>query len=110
MLELTYSVSYPLDPDTNTWLRDVDQEFLRVAERIHSDIPFALALIGEEASGSTNARDLTVSELGIGGFIVPAELWRRLAPPHETMNLSADLHFIPPTRETNIGFRPGDAI
>jgi len=70
MLELAYDVSYPLDLDSNPWIKTLNAVFTALATTVFQHCPFRLAIIGEEASGVTDADSITFEDLRRGLFVM----------------------------------------
>jgi hypothetical protein len=96
MLHLRYPSTYPLDRLADPWEDQVDELFARIAASIYEVAPFQLGLIGEEASGTKSATQLTKEDCERGGLLVPRSLWQRLAPNRSARELSSDLLHVPP--------------
>lgn len=95
MFELRYRFIYPLDRATSPYLVQVDDLFARIAGAIYEEVPFQLGLIGEEASGSSSAANLTKEECEHGGLLVPLSHWQKLAPNREASMVTSDLVHVP---------------
>src|SRR5262249_51890847 len=59
MLEKKYSVSYPLIPENNSFLQELETVFAEIAKTVYSISPFDMALIGEEVPGMLYVNSLT---------------------------------------------------
>lgn len=79
MLRHEFPVRYPLIRTDNPWLREIDRALLLIADAVYAAAPFALALVGEEASGWTSAREITAEYVAqAGGCLLPPALAHRL--------------------------------
>jgi hypothetical protein len=74
MLQLAFDVRYPLNCEPNPWMATVDSVFLKIAASVFAECPYRLAIIGEEASGITNANSITTSDIKRGVFLLPDHL------------------------------------
>ena len=95
MLELMFSVSYPLDTATNPWLSSVENLLAAIGARVFTVVPFRLGLLGEEASGSCSASQLTVAHCERGGVLVPMSRWEELQPARTPEELTPGLAYAP---------------
>ncbi len=95
MLELRFSVSDPLEINTNPWLGTLDSLLASIASHLFEKAPFRLAILGEEVSGIRSADELTAEDCELGGFIMPDALWYRLQPRRTPERLSKDLVYAP---------------
>lgn len=95
MLERVYRVAYPLDYETNPWLRGLDDVLVGVATTVFASVPFQLGLLGEEAGGVTTARELSASDCERGGVLVPEATWLKLAPARTPISISPGLIYAP---------------
>ena len=78
MLELVFDTRYPLEYAANPWMRSIDQELARIAVSMFRSFPFLMGLIGEEASGLTNAESVTADDCRYGPYFLPHSLWLSL--------------------------------
>lgn len=78
--EKKYPYQYPLSLELNPWLQEVNEFFTKLAEVIHSQSPFDLAVIGEEVSGETNQEEIRAKDLDNEyiTFLVPIFLQNKL--------------------------------
>lgn len=95
MLERAFPVTYPLDVETNGWLREVDDLLASVAARVYGRVPFLLGCLGEECSGCRRASELSRADCERGGFLVPAALYERLSPRRSPTPDTQDLNYLP---------------
>ena len=56
-----YEIEYPHNERWRTWAESLDQWFREIARSIYEKVSFALALIGEEVSGCTDAREVAAA-------------------------------------------------
>ena len=94
MLELCFSISYPLDSASNPWMVPFEERLARIGAAIYGVAPFRLGLIGEEASGSNSAADLTTEDCELGGYLVPPDLWVKLNPKRKPVILASDVAYV----------------
>jgi hypothetical protein len=82
MLDLVYTLSYPLDFEANQlWMSQVNEVLLSIAQHICVAAPFDLAVIGEEAGAvSAQVTNITAEQLERGGCLISSALFRRLQP------------------------------
>ncbi len=78
MLELLFDIQYPLDYQTNPWMWQIDKLLAQLGASVFRSIPYKLAIIGEEASGITDAESITADDCRYGPFLFPEPLWQRL--------------------------------
>jgi hypothetical protein len=71
MLELVYDVAYPLYFESNAWINPLNALFVSLAVTLHERNPFRMAIIGEEASGLTDADSITTDDISRGLFVIP---------------------------------------
>lgn len=97
MLDLVYSISYPLTLENNLhWMREADMVLIDIAQHLYSAAPFNLAVVGEEAGAVyPRAKDITQSELDHGGCLISPSLFER-------MHLSSTWQVLP----TGLRWRP----
>ena len=74
MLELFYDIQYPLYFEPNPWIPPINSLFIDIAINFFAKIGFRLGIIGEEASGLTDADSITSAELDRGLFLLPEPL------------------------------------
>ncbi|WP_404309299.1 hypothetical protein [Neorhodopirellula lusitana] len=74
MLERVYDIQYPLYSEPNPWIPPLNSLFIDIAIHFYAEIDFQLAVIGEEASGLTDAGSVTIAELERGLFLLPEPL------------------------------------
>ncbi len=74
MLELVYHVAYPLYFESNPWIAPLNAYFVSLAATVYKQIPFRLAIIGEEASGLTDASSITPADVSRCLFVMPDSL------------------------------------
>lgn len=79
MLQTVTEVRYPLSRIANPWMDSVDEALTAVAIEVYQSIPFDLALVGEEVSGHTHARDIDFCNENIR-YLLSHRLFARLAP------------------------------
>ncbi|MDA0832486.1 MAG: hypothetical protein O3A29_04325 [Planctomycetota bacterium] len=78
MLGLAFHIQYPLDYPTKPWMAQIDKLLAQIGASVFRSIPFQLAIIGEEASGITNAAAVTPDVCRYSPFLFPEQLWQRL--------------------------------
>lgn len=96
MLSLVFPVRYPLEREHNPWLYQVDTVLRSIADAVYAKSAFDLAVIGEEASGTVRAIEVTREHLVRGGLLVPPSLGDRLGPDADAVNLPSGLMWFPP--------------
>jgi len=98
MLAHAFPVVHPLTREDNPWLAELDRAFMPIAAAVYRATGFALALVGEEASGWVTARELTPERLPPeGGYFLPANLAIRLGlHARATTVLPGDLYWFAP--------------
>ena len=102
MLEHRFPVAYPLVREDNPWLAELDRAFVPIAATVYRANGFALALVGEEASGWMTARELTPEGMAPAyGHFLPADLATRLGLHGRATTVhAAGLHWFAPRAET----------
>ncbi|MEZ4375942.1 MAG: hypothetical protein R3B07_34370 [Polyangiaceae bacterium] len=95
MIWLRYPAQYPIDLANDPAVAMLDQQLALIAARIYDEVPFVLGLLGEEASGADSAETLTKQRCEWGGYVVPAELWAKLAPERAPNRLGEKLVYAP---------------
>lgn len=83
MLELVFDVRYPLEYQTNPWMRTIDRVLSRITEAMFRVCPFKLGIIGEEASGLTSAKSIAAADCRDSPFFFPESLWASLGLQRE---------------------------
>ncbi|MES9685812.1 hypothetical protein ABWK22_23485 [Gottfriedia acidiceleris] len=78
IFEKNFNCNYPLIKETNLWLKDIDRMFTTITELIFSHSPFDLAMIGEEISGRTNQKGITLEDINNITCILPIQLQSKL--------------------------------
>lgn len=91
ILEQFYSYKYPLTHELNPWLAKIDETFITIAETIYNDTHFELAMIGEEISGITNQKEMTLEDIEKITCILPVYLQKRLGIEGKGETLSKQL-------------------
>lgn len=71
MLEREYLVQYPLIPQNNSFLIELEKTVSELANKVYSIFPFDMALVGEEVSGMLYFDSLTKEDVENGGVILP---------------------------------------
>jgi hypothetical protein len=79
MLELVYDVAYPLYFESNPWITPLNALFVSLAVTVHERNPFRLAIIGQEASGLTDADSITREDIARGLFVMSETTVEKLA-------------------------------
>lgn len=102
MLHRAHRVDDPLYRESNFWLHDVEVLLANVADHVHQSVPFELAVIGEEASGSISVqggnetRPITREAVEQdGGYLLSAELWQQLLPETRAQLIPSGLYWVP---------------
>lgn len=95
MLERVFHVRYPLDAQTSSWLREIDDLFASVGDRVYRQVPFLLGCLGEESSGCRKASELSSSDCVRGGFLVPTVLYEKLTPLVPATSGTRSLVYLP---------------
>jgi len=93
MLELVYSISYPITLEPNLhWMQAVNPVLIDIAQHVYAAVPFDFAVIDEEASAFySTAMDITPSELEHGGCLISPALFHRVQPRTEWETLPSGL-------------------
>jgi hypothetical protein len=78
MLELAFNIQYPLEYQTNTWMRAIDHDFAQIAESVFLACPFVLGMIGEEVSGTRHGNELSAEDCPSVPLFLPSTLWSSL--------------------------------
>lgn len=86
-----YEVQYPLDVSQNPWLVNVHYVLLNIAESLYDTTPFLVAVLGEEITGSFDARNLTVDDVEQLVCVLPSTFQHALNMQHEGLPLSTKL-------------------
>lgn len=90
-----------LDVDQNPWMRRMEAVLADVADSVAATVPFELALIGEEVSGTWSAIDdvpvrLTRERVDLrGGVLLGPATRQRLSPNRQGVTLSSGLRWYP---------------
>lgn len=104
---------------TQPWLATLCSALSEVADHLYAQIPFAVGVMGEEASGCwrcpTSARageahqgypPLAVLSAEVieerGGFVVPPDLWANLKPSSTSVVLPSGLLYSPPQHNATL--------
>lgn len=69
----------------------IDEIFITIAETIYNDTHFELAMIGEEISGITNQKEMTLEDIEKITCILPVHLQKRLGIEGKGETLSKQL-------------------
>lgn len=93
MLGRAFPLVYPLDLETNPWLAEVDSALIELAESVYSEVPFDLALIGEEAAGYATVDTLKTSDVEQGGVLISPSVSERLQPTRKPVVTATGLHW-----------------
>jgi hypothetical protein len=113
VLRSVWSVDNSWVTDNQPWLRDLCLLLAGIADHVHQGAGIVVGVMGEEASGCwrnpTAARAheahqgypplaLLTAEVieARGGFVLPIELWKRLAPGINPCIMPSGLHYVPP--------------
>jgi hypothetical protein len=113
VLRSAWSVDNSWITDNQPWLRDLCALLADIADHVHQNAQIVAGVMGEEASGCwrnpTPARaheahqgypPLAVMTAEViearGGFVLPIELWKQLAPDVEPRIMSSGLYYVPP--------------
>lgn len=95
MLERVFPIRYPLNVETNTWLRGVDDLFASMGNRVYRQVPFLLGCLCEESSGFRTAAELSESDCENGGFLVPAALYDKFPSQFPSTADRRELTYLP---------------
>ncbi|WP_090980900.1 hypothetical protein [Paenibacillus sp. CF384] len=95
MLEKKYAVSYPLIPENNSFLRELETVFFEISKTVYSIYPFDMALIGEEVSGMLYVDSLTEDDVLNGGVILPEKTVTKMRVLHAGTRIAPDLLLFP---------------
>lgn len=93
MLARVFPLVYPLDLATDHWLAQVDEALIELAEAVHTEVPFDLALIGEEAAGYATVDTLKTSDVERGGVLVSPSISDGLQPARNPTVTAMGLHW-----------------
>ncbi|ODG93396.1 MULTISPECIES: hypothetical protein [Bacillaceae] len=91
IFEEIFNCNYPLIKESNLWLNDIDKMFTTITELIYSHSPFDLAMIGEEVSGRTNQKEITLVDINKITCILPNQLQSKLGLYNQGVKLTNDL-------------------
>jgi len=94
MLEIVCDIQYPLYFESNPWIPPLNSLFVDIANHVHAEVGFRLAIIGEETSGLTDAASLTKTDLERGLFLLPETLARSLGVEYQSQLCSQGLYRI----------------
>jgi hypothetical protein len=97
MVEAAFEVRY--ERAFEPWMGAVNQVFVQVADAIFHEVPFNLALIGEEVSGSTDEHRFRVKDLESAGFLLSPEFCRQAGVTGTAVILPSGLRWFPPPAE-----------
>ncbi|MGP7817644.1 hypothetical protein [Niallia sp. 01092] len=86
-----YPYQYPLTKELNPWLNEVNEMYIKLAEIIFQNSPFDFTMIGEEISGYTNQKDITVEDVKNITCILPTQLQNKLGLHGKGKELSNQL-------------------
>ncbi|MBP3967324.1 hypothetical protein [Paenibacillus lignilyticus] len=95
ILEKKYSVTYPLIPEKNLFLQELETVFSEIAKTVYSISPFDMALIGEEVSGMLYVDSLTKDYVLKGGVIIPEKTAAKAGALNAGIRISSDLLLYP---------------
>ncbi len=101
MLHQRFPVSYPYEPGRDPWLPSLEKSLVEVADHVAAQVPFDLALLGEDVGtgyiGATSPTQELPTEFidSRGGVLVSERLWKRLQPADEPVITQSGLLWIP---------------
>jgi hypothetical protein len=103
MLDRAYPVKYPLLSAANPWIAEVKRRLAVIADGVNASVPFDLAIVGEEVSGSLtthgsdprSAIDRATVERS-GGVLLSPTLWARLDLTSDAELLPSGLRWVRP--------------
>jgi hypothetical protein len=99
-----FGLAHPIVSETPCGVIEaIDRALLRVAMDIYRDVPFELALIGEEMSGLWSSATIAAADLAQGGFVLPERLAQRLGASLAGETLTGGLLWIPNRCEHGVG-------
>lgn len=95
MLE-PFGAGYPLDSTADPVLGSLDDLFLGLADEVYPEVPFDLALVGEEASGRTSAEQISTDWVAQrGGCLLSPVLRPRLGLQIPAVQRPSGLWWVP---------------
>lgn len=80
MLERIFELQYPLSTEANPWMPRVNEFLASVGKAVFRQVPFELAVIGEETSGIVSASTVTPNECYGKTMLLSEALWNHLKP------------------------------
>jgi hypothetical protein len=96
MLSRLFDVQYPTHSRANSWLKVVDAALVSIGERIYEAAPYPIALVGEEASGSTDREAFTAELVGGYGLLLEPEFAIQRGVEAPFTELASGLRWYPP--------------